>query len=113
MAQGRKGALEVFVGEMGSVGLSNIKVVLVMGTGAEVMMPLVIGAAAATGLKPAAAAALPAAALRMGTLPVGGAKEIMGAVEKATLNRGRDSPPMKLAGGERLSGEALGGVSGA
>jgi hypothetical protein len=36
-------------------------------------------------------------------------------IGKATLKRGRGSatPVEKLAGGERLSGEALGGVSGA
>ena len=50
----------------------------------------------------------------MGTVP---AREMMGVlgIGKATLNRGRVSatPVGKLAGGERLSGEALGGVSGA
>lgn len=45
------------------------------------------------------------------------AREIMGVlgIGNATLKRGRDSPMVvgKLAGGERLSGDALGGVSGA
>lgn len=49
--------------------------------------------------------------------PLVGAREMMGVVGmgNATLKRGRDSGMHvgKLAGGERLSGEALGGVSGA
>lgn len=48
-----------------------------------------------------------------GTLAVG-ANEIMGPAGNATLNLGRGSEvAVTLAGGERLSGEALGGVSGA
>lgn len=44
-----------------------------------------------------------------------GAREMMGVfgIGNATLKRGRASAMGKLAGGERLSGEALGGVSGA
>lgn len=53
----------------------------------------------------------------VGTVPLVGARERIGVlgIGKATLNRGRASatPEEKLAGGERLSGEALGGVSGA
>ena len=53
-----------------------------------------------------------------GTVPLVGAREMIGVVGtgKATLKRGRDPSATavgKLAGGERLSGEALGGVSGA
>ena len=54
-----------------------------------------------------------------GTLPLVGARDMMGVdgKGKATLKRGRGSgaaaPVGKLAGGERLSGEALGGVRGA
>ena len=50
-----------------------------------------------------------------GTVAVAvGAKEMMGPAGKATLNLGRGSEAaVMLAGGERLSGEALGGVSGA
>ena len=52
-----------------------------------------------------------------GTVPLVGAREIMGVVGtgKATLNRGSGSviPVGKLAGGERLSGDARGGVRGA
>ena len=48
-----------------------------------------------------------------GTVAVG-AKEMMGPAGKATLNLGRGSEAaVMLAGGERLSGEALGGVRGA
>lgn len=62
-----------------------------------------------TGLNPAELAGWKTA----GT--VVGAREIMGAVGigKATLKRGRASAVGKLMGGERLSGEALGGVNGA
>lgn len=54
----------------------------------------------------------------LGMLPLVGAREMMGVegTGKATLNRGRLSavtPVGKLAGGERLSGEARGGVRGA
>lgn len=48
-----------------------------------------------------------------GTVAVG-AKEMMGPAGKATLNLGRGSEAaVMFAGGERLSGEALGGVRGA
>ena len=51
----------------------------------------------------------------VGIVPL--ARDIIGVVGtgNATLNRGRESgtPTGKLAGGERLSGEALGGVRGA
>lgn len=52
------------------------------------------------------------AALKMGTLAVE-ANERTGVAGNATLNLGSGSAAVKLAGGERLSGEARGGVSGA
>jgi len=69
-------------------------------------------AAGMTGLKPDGAGWK-----TVGTVPLEAAREMMGVVGtgKATLKRGSGSatPVAKLAGGERLSGDALGGVSGA
>ena len=61
----------------------------------------------ATGLNPEGAAPNTAG------IVVVGANEMTGGVWKATLKRGRGSAAERLAGGEKWSGEALGGVRGA
>lgn len=106
-AHGRKGALvEVFtfVGDCGcSIFLScsafTADVITVSGVG--LAMPGWV-----TGLNPEGAVP------NTGIVAVG-ANEIMGGVWKATLKRGSGSAAVRLAGGEKWSGEALGGVRGA
>ena len=88
------------------------------GSGARAGLTTLVGAegcwttaaAERTGLKPEGVGWKTA-----GTVPLVGAREMMGVVGtgKATLKRGRGSATGKLAGGERLSGLALGGVRGA
>lgn len=106
-AHGRKGALvEVFtfVGDCScSVLLScsalTADVITVRGVG--LTMP-----GWATGLNPEGAVP------NTGMVAVG-ANEMMGGVWNATLKRGRGSAAVRLVGGEKWSGEALGGVRGA
>ena len=121
-AQGRKGAFVVFCGEEGLEGVLSVvllaviitlrglatAVVEVMVVGWATGLPMAVDCGGTTGLK------LDGPVLNTGTGTVAvGANEMMGPVGKATLNLGRGSAGVKLAGGERLSGEALGGVSGA
>lgn len=89
------------------VALVAVEVMTVRGIGRWVFTMLMGGWI--TGLNPVVLAGWKT----VGT--VVGAREMMGAVGigKATLKQGRASAVGKLAGGERLSGEALGGVSGA
>ena len=86
---------------VGDCGCSVLMTATFMGV--KVAIAVVVGGA--TGLK------LDGAVPNTGMVAVD-AKEITGA-EKARLNRGSVVSAVKLAGGERWSGEARGGVSGA
>ena len=122
-AQGRKGAFVVFWGEEGLEGvlsivlfavmitLSGLAAVAVVEVGGVtcLVIPAVEDCGGTTGLKLDG----PVLNTGTGTLAVG-ANEMMGPVGKATLNLGSGSPAgVMAAGGERLSGDALGGVRGA
>lgn len=91
----------------------------VVGAGLTTLMgagPCWTTEAGRTGLNPDGAGWKTAAAAAGKVALVVGASEMMGVVGtgKATLKRGRASPMAgNPAGGERLSGDALGGVSGA
>ena len=121
-AQGRKGAFVVFCGEDGleKVVLSIILLAVIItlsGLAADVVnvggaivltTPTVEVWGGTTGLKLDG----PVLNTGTGTLAVG-ANEMIGPAGKATLNLGRGSAAaVMLAGGERLSGDALGGVRG-
>ena len=88
---------------VGDRGCSVLITATFMGVKLVVTVAVVVGGT--TGLKPDGAAP------NTGTVAVD-AKEMMGA-GKARLNRGSVVSEVKLAGGERWSGEARGGVRGA
>lgn len=125
-AHGRKGAFVVFCGEGGLENVVLLSIVLLAviitfsGLAAAVVEVMEVGGAmdlttpteddcgGTTGLK------LDGPVLNTGTGTLVGANEMMGPAGKATLNLGRGSvAAVMLAGGDRLSGEALGGVRGA